>query len=85
MNHNWKERAFNNDGVYEGTRTATQSYECAYCGKKITLPYGIVPNVPSQCIDTREERELALQRAEKMRARQHQGWGNGNKARKRRK
>lgn len=85
MNHTWKETVFSCDDVYEGTRTCTQTFVCTHCEKTIRLPYGIIPNVPGPCIDTREERELALQRSEQIRAHQPQGWGNGNKARKRRK
>lgn len=82
MNHNWKESVFNCDDVFEGVRTCTQLWLCANCEKTIILPYGIKPCVPGECIDTREERAKAAERAAEIKARKPKTCRNGKKARR---
>ena len=81
MNHNWREKRFICNGTFEGENTCVQEWTCSYCEKHIALPYGVKPNVPGECIDTRKQREEMEERKRQIAAKSPKGWGNGSKAR----
>ena len=85
MNHHWQRTRFYGGKELPGVGlTTVQCWRCWKCEKEIETDCDTIPKIPGECKDTRSERADKELLRKQIEAKSPQGWGNGNKARKKR-